>query len=159
MATSASSSCEPCSQRNKITKALKWCSDCEESMCQTCTDCHLSMKATKRHHIIDLQVAHSCHSNPLTGIQFCEKHEGYPFEYFCKDHNDLCCHECMAANLHRSCKIHTIKTCSKHVKTSQTFKNVETEIDHFIETLTSISEDRVSNAASIKGDVDNVKSR
>ncbi|XP_071168683.1 uncharacterized protein [Mytilus edulis] len=157
MATAASWSCEPCSQRKKKTEASKWCTDCEESMCQTCTDCHLSMKATKRHHIIDLQVAHSCHSNPLTGIHFCEKHEGHPFEYFCKDHNAICCNECMSTKLHRSCKIHTIKTCSTNVKTSQNFKDVETEIDHAIETLTSISEDRIANTTSIKGNVEDVK--
>jgi hypothetical protein len=55
----AVTTCEPCSERHKQTKAIKWCSDCEESLCKECAECHLSMKATKYHHVVDLKVAHS----------------------------------------------------------------------------------------------------
>lgn len=158
MATAASAFCEPCSERKKQIEAIKWCSDCEESLCKECTDCHTSMKATRNHHVVDLHVAHSFPTFPRSGYKFCEIHSGHYFEYFCNDHQSLCCRECMTSDLHRSCRqVSTIDAASKHVKSSKLFKNVTDELDHILETFGNIAADRQKNVALINSSVETVK--
>lgn len=150
MSVIALTTCEPCSERHKQTKAIKWCSDCEESLCKECTECHLSMKATKYHHVVDLKVAHSFPSASDWKYKSCQIHDCHHFEYFCVEHQMMCCRECMTSDLHRTCrKILTINAASKHVKTSKQFKEVEDELEHILETLTNVLSDRRANLAEI----------
>lgn len=146
----AVTTCEPCSERHKQTKAIKWCSDCDESLCRECTECHLSMKATKYHHVVDLNVAHSFPSASDWEYKCCKIHDCHHFEYFCVEHQMMCCRECMTSDLHRTCrKILTINAASKHVRTSKQFKEVEDELEHILETLENILTDRRENLTQI----------
>jgi hypothetical protein len=108
------------------------------------------MKATKYHHVVDLKVAHSFPSASDWGYKSCQIHDCHHFEYFCVEHQMMCCRECMTSDLHRTCrKILTINAASKHVKTSKQFKGVEDELEHILETLENILTDRRENLAQI----------
>ena len=48
--------CEPCSSgRNITTDATRYCSDCEESYCETCSAAHKAQKATKNHNLTNIK--------------------------------------------------------------------------------------------------------
>lgn len=144
--------CEPCFQRKLEVTSTKWCSDCEESLCQTCTDCHVAMKATKHHHLLDFSLVESVQTENL--VFDCESHPDNPVDYVCQDHNMPCCHDCIVTNLHRSCQnILVVQTSCIGVKESITYKEVKEEIDHLTDTLSSIIVDRKNNMDSLEKDV------
>lgn len=151
-----SRTCEPCAQRKLTVDSLKWCSDCEESMCKGCTDCHIAMKATKNHHLLDISVAESYQSKNL--VFKCESHPCNPLEYFCEEHGTPCCRDCLSTTLHRSCqKIVSVQASSIGVKLSDTYREVKDEIDHLFDTLSSIISDRKDNIAALERDVHSIR--
>ena len=85
---SSSQLCEPCSRATKSSMAVKYCSDCDESLCSDCFSVHGTFKAFISHHVIDSQVS--------TDISFelnklCSDHKDMVLDFYCSDHDDICC--------------------------------------------------------------------
>jgi hypothetical protein len=114
----ASVLCEPCNERGNRKTSVRWCVNCEESLCTDCTENHRAMKMSRSHHLIDIS------KNPTETqmtAQSCLKHDELPFEYFCVDHDVICCKECLIES-HRTCaKAMSIDIASKGAKRSQSF--------------------------------------
>lgn len=101
--------CGPCriDCENDI-KAESWCVECEDSLCEKCSQNHRKYKALQSHQIF-----------PLTnyGLDFtkdliqretdiwncCEKHENKNVEFVCITHETGCCSICVV-NKHRNCE-------------------------------------------------------
>ena len=81
--------CDPCSEKNKTRIAEKYCSNCEEKLCTKCAQWHLRCKAFKSHHVIDLSSVGS-RIPPSSKIN-CEIHTDVQIDYFCSQHDVLCC--------------------------------------------------------------------
>ncbi|CAC5361825.1 unnamed protein product [Mytilus coruscus] len=86
MAKSLDMFCGTCDRRSRSTKAIKYCTDCEDGFCSECLDFHGSMKVSTSHHVIDI--------NAVDGIgfnisKFCKVHPDMVLEYFCSDHDTL----------------------------------------------------------------------
>jgi hypothetical protein len=46
--------CEPCQHRNITVTATKYCDECEEKYCESCTFSHIVQKRTKTHKLVDI---------------------------------------------------------------------------------------------------------
>jgi hypothetical protein len=46
--------CEPCQRRNITVTATKYCDECEEKYCKSCTSSHMVQKRTKTHRLVDI---------------------------------------------------------------------------------------------------------
>ena len=77
------------SEEHKEIDAISFCPECRIYMCNKCQKVH-SSSLFKRHHPFNLNKEEEI----FTG--FCkEKNHPNRLEYFCKEHNQLCCAACL----------------------------------------------------------------
>ena len=148
--------CDPCNERGNRKTSVHWCVTCEESLCTDCTETHQAMKISRSHHLIDI-------SEKPTETQMtaksCLKHDELPFEYFCIDHDDICCKECLVES-HRTCaKAMSIDIASKGAKRSQSFIDSTKLIKHVLETVNEFTKDRREHIESLNNEIKKVKDR
>ena len=90
---SSSQLCESCSRATKSSMTVKYCSDCDESLCSDCFSVHGTFKGFISHHVIDAQVSADISFELNT---FCSDHKDMV-------HDDICCKSCIADE-HRICR-------------------------------------------------------
>ncbi|CAG2218077.1 unnamed protein product [Mytilus edulis] len=76
--------CGPCFAENKTLQATKFCSDCEERLCSSCTESHDRFKAFKSHNVIDLSSVG--YKIPISVTKSCNIHTELLLDYCCTDH-------------------------------------------------------------------------
>jgi hypothetical protein len=135
--------CDPCTEEGKNAKAITYCTDCEEKFCGECSGSHLRFKKFKSHHVIDLSSIGS-RIPPSSKIN-CEIHTDIQIDYFCSQHDDVCCRVCIP-DLHSSCKnVLPLDVASKDVKHSALLSDTLKELDHMTETLDKLVSNREDN--------------
>jgi hypothetical protein len=136
--------CEPCLDGSKTAHAEKYCSECEEKLCQECAEWHVHCKAFKSHHVIDL-VLIGARVLPSSKI-YCEIHTDVRIDYFCSQHDVVCCGACIPDS-HSSCKTYIIPLdlASKDVKISSLLSDTLKELDNMTETLATMVANRDDN--------------
>ena len=140
--------CDPCSEKNKTRIAEKYCSNCEEKLCTKCAQWHLRCKAFKSHHVIDLSSVGS-RIPPSSKIN-CEIHTDVQIDYFCSQHDVVCCRACIPDS-HRSCEsVLPLESASKDVRNSSLLSDTLEEQDYMTETLQKIEENRDENKKLLK---------
>ncbi|CAG2249751.1 unnamed protein product [Mytilus edulis] len=148
------SQCEPCKARDKNNTPTHWCVICEEALCLECTEHHRVQKMSRSHELLDINIK-PIHIN--ISDQRCSEHENLPFEYFCIDHDSLCCKECQVES-HRSCqKIMSVDIASKGIQSSQSFIDAVELIEHVLMTIPTIKEERHTLIESIEKEANLVK--
>ena len=140
--------CDPCSEKNKRLVAEKYCSDCEEKLCTECAEWHLRCKEFRSHHVIDLSSVGS-RIPPSSKIN-CEIHTDVQIDYFCCQHDVVCCRACLSDS-HRSCEtVLPLDFTSKDVKNSSLLSDTLEEQEYMTETLSKMSENRDDNRELLK---------
>ncbi|XP_070206249.1 E3 ubiquitin-protein ligase TRIM56-like [Littorina saxatilis] len=81
--------------------AVSICLDCNDMMCQSCSDLHTRFSAISHHKVEDLS---SMTAGELAASQpdHCSVHTSKPCELFCPTHGAAICHLCASAK-HRTC--------------------------------------------------------
>ena len=140
--------CDPCSEKNKKLVAEKYCSDCEEKLCTECTEWHLRCREFRSHHVINLSSVGS-RIPPSSKIN-CEIHTDVQIDYFCNQHDVVCCRACLSDS-HRSCEsVLPLDSASKDVRNSSLLSDTLEEQDYMTETLSKMSENRDENRKLLK---------
>jgi hypothetical protein len=99
--------------------------ECEEELCPECTEHHTALKATRNHHVVDLKLKQSYASLIKKSSLVCEQHKDCDVEYFCVDHDEICCRECLDKT-HKSCVNNmSLGLASKGAKQSQLFSECQ----------------------------------
>ncbi|CAG2210975.1 unnamed protein product [Mytilus edulis] len=155
--------CGTCSRRNRSNEAVKYCSDCEDGLCSECFDFHGSIKTFDTHHVIDINVIEG---KPLVVNKSCKVHPDMVLEYFCSDHDTMCCRSCMASD-HRSCeKLMPIEVFAKGVKDSAMFEEMAKDITTLNSAVKELEDKKKKsivslkdNKLTVKQDVKNFKAR
>ncbi|XP_053374847.1 E3 ubiquitin-protein ligase TRIM33-like [Mercenaria mercenaria] len=105
--------CTPCGEGNISEEAVKYCPDCQEYLCTTCTIHHGRQKATRSHKLLDRDTAKQG-SVPAVTTK-CRYHPDRDIEMYCEGHDMVYCLKCIATD-HRACSgvtgIEEIKTSS-----------------------------------------------
>ena len=149
--------CDHCQIRDKITTSVNWCMECEEELCSECTEFHTALKATRNHHVVDLKLKTSYSSLLEKDSLACEQHTDCQIEYFCVDHDELCCRDCLAKT-HKSCVNTTsLDSASKGAKQSQLFSDCQEQLTSNSQTYKSILKYREENVDGIKDDKQKIK--
>ena len=135
--------CDPCTEEGTNSQAIKYCSDCEERLCGECSGFHLRFRKFKSHHVIDLSSIGS--RIPTSSKIDCEIHPDIQIDYFCSQHDGVCCRACLP-DLHRSCKnVLPLDVASKDVKHSSLLSDTLKELHHMTETLDKLVSNREDN--------------
>ena len=140
--------CDPCSEKNKTLVAEKYCSDCEENLCTECAEWHLRCKVFRSHHLIDLSSI-GPRIPPSYEIN-CEIHTDVKIDYFCSQHDVVCCRVCLSDS-HRSCEtVIPLDVASKDVLNSSLLSDTLKEQDYMTETLQKMKKNRDENKKLLK---------
>ena len=140
--------CDPCSEKNKRLVAEKYCSDCEEKLCTECAEWHMRCKEYRSHYVIDLSSI-GPRIPPSSKIN-CEIHTDVQIDYFCSQHDVVCCRACLSDS-HRSCEsVLPLDSASKDVKNSTLLSDTLEEQEYMTETLSKLSENRDDNRKLLK---------
>ena len=151
---SSSQLCEPCSRATKSSMAVKYCSDCDESLCSDCFSVHGTFKAFISHHVIDAQVSADI-SFELN--KFCSDHKDMVLDFYCSDHDDICCKSCIADE-HRICgKIKPLDVAAKGVKSTTMFEDFSSEVKYLIDTASKVREQKQKSKVTWDSSTDSVK--
>ena len=140
--------CDPCSEKNKRLVAEKYCSDCEEKLCTECAEWHMRCMEYRSHLVIDLSSI-----EPRIPPSFklnCEIHTDVQIDYFCSQHDVVCCRTCLSDS-HRSCEsVLPLDFASKDVQDSTLLSDTLIEQDYMTEILSKMEENRDENKKILK---------
>ena len=151
---SSSQLCERCFRATKSSVAVKYCSDCDESLCPDCFSVHGTFKAFISHHVIDAQLS-ADKSFELN--QFCSDHKDMVLDFYCSDHDDICCKSCIADE-HRTCgKIKPLDVAAKGVKSATMLEDFASEVEYLIDTTSKVREQKQKSKVTWDLSTDSVK--
>ena len=151
---SSSQLCDRCFRATKSSVAVKYCSDCDESLCSDCFSVHGTFKAFMSHHVIDAQVS-ADKSFELN--KFCSDHKDMVLDFYCFDHDDICCKSCIA-DKHRICgKIKPLDVAAKGVKSATMFEDFASEVKYLIDTASKVREQKQKSKVTWDLSTDSVK--
>ncbi|KAL3887966.1 hypothetical protein ACJMK2_000351 [Sinanodonta woodiana] len=97
-------SCDSCHSAGKIRSAQDFCVECEEGMCEICSEVHRNQKMSRNHVIFSME---EFTSNPQNVMRLakgfsCSEHDGEAVVFYCKNHKNACCSKCCIVS-HRNC--------------------------------------------------------
>jgi len=100
--------CETCERSQRQNMATTRCSSCDVKLCSNCCQGH-RVYAPGDHVFVSLEETEDkTVSVDMKGFDMCKQHEK-GFAYLCKDHDSLCCEDCLCYK-HRKCdEIHKIR--------------------------------------------------
>ena len=122
--------------------AISYCPKCEINMCNKCEIHH--SKLLKNHEIINLG---NNNEDIFTG--FCnEKGHSMEFEFFCKDHNQLCCAACIAKikndriGKHKDCNVVSLEDIKEEKinKLNENIKMLEKLSENIVDSINELKE-------------------
>ncbi|KAL4233847.1 hypothetical protein ACF0H5_008523 [Mactra antiquata] len=96
--------CDLCLKNGMKVAATMFCSDCSERFCPRCVTDHRKFKLLAGHTLWNV----SAPKFDFDAIKYtrelikCDKHPAKNVEYICKDHDNVCCTECVIVR-HRKC--------------------------------------------------------
>ncbi|XP_052066381.1 uncharacterized protein LOC127706030 [Mytilus californianus] len=138
--------CEPCTARGMTSTAFQWCTECEEALCSECTEAHKVQKMSRNHHLVEIGKI----PEKIDLSYNCSKHQHLPFDYFCVDHDVICCKECWPKD-HQACNnVTSIDIASRNFKQSQSFLDSEEQLRFILEALEKLSKHCTDNGSRIK---------
>jgi DNA-binding beta-propeller fold protein YncE len=111
----------------------------------------------RNHHVVDLKLKTSYSALLKKSSLFCEQHKDCDVEYFCVDHDELCCRDCLAKT-HKSCvNTMSLDSASKGAKQSQLFSECQEHLTSISQTYKNILKYREENVNGIKDDKEKIK--
>lgn len=137
---------DPCTKLSKLSEAIKYCTDCEDSLCTECTPLHSVVKVHSSYHLVDVSVTSW---NTFNISKNCDDHDNMCFEFYCSDHDCLICQACMA-NTHLTCgKIQPIVVASKGCRSSPKLEDITQDIAVLLKSTKELVEDRQKNETRV----------
>ncbi|CAG2235013.1 unnamed protein product [Mytilus edulis] len=144
---SCTSVCAICDLRHQTATSTHWCIECEEPLCSGCREHHNFLNALrnpKTDSISDYQLLPAV----TTDIkQNCVYHNEM-YQLYCIKHDSPICNKCVKE--HGNCgKIVSLDDRVKDIKTSESFIDLEQNLEDLITYINLIRKDRESNIESI----------
>ncbi|XP_052080156.1 uncharacterized protein LOC127718220 [Mytilus californianus] len=138
----SSQMCGPCTRMDKSASAVKFCTDCQDPLCTDCVAIHKAIKALALHHLVDEEVQTD---KAFSIRRTCSDHPDMSLEFYCSNHESLCCRTC-SVNTHRTCgKILPIDVAARGIKTSVMLNDVSADLSALLKTAKQLEEDRAKN--------------
>ncbi|XP_071123530.1 uncharacterized protein [Mytilus edulis] len=141
--------CGVCTSRHVSKLSVVWCPDCDEGLCQDCTEHHSLSKSSRNHKTVPIDEYHRLPPFIVNTKLHCDEHEE-KYQLFCKGHNAMLCRKCVISEKHLECKeIFPIEEVIQNAKTSVAFTEIESSFQEMKENLRLILEDRQNNVSSL----------
>ncbi|XP_052778833.1 tripartite motif-containing protein 5-like [Mya arenaria] len=154
--TSDHTYCQPCAEEGKIIPPDAFCPICKEFLCSNCARVHRNMKLTKNHALQDKSsMPSSFHDEESEGenyIENCQRHGKEFIKYFCPNHDELLCGDCVVEKMHRSCDIDKISQVAKRYKEGNEYNSLKTGLNQMIRDIGELFKNIEASMKSVKED-------
>ncbi|CAC5404727.1 unnamed protein product [Mytilus coruscus] len=133
--------CGICDFRQTTRASAVWCSECDEGLCQKCTEHHSISKATRGHCTVSIDKYKKLPPTILEITQTCKCHSE-KFQIYCNKHDCPCCKKCIV-DTHNECKdLIDIDDVLKEVKSSNAFVDIECNLTEISENIKRIRKNK-----------------
>ena len=96
--------CPACELDGEYRHVVKFCLDCNQSICQSCVDSHRRIKQIQIHKLVDNKKEEAVKiAKTLSASMTCPNHAGKTVEFICFEHDAFCCSTCATVS-HRRCQ-------------------------------------------------------
>ncbi|XP_063418519.1 tripartite motif-containing protein 16-like [Mytilus trossulus] len=147
MATGKQIPCGPCSVDDVIKNAWRWCTSCEEGICEDCEHVHRRSKSSRNHRVISIEDYSKIEHFSIS--QICEQH-GENLEWFCKCHDEVLCVVCVPSK-HKACSdVLPISANSANARQSSALSDLEEKIEGNLCNVKQCIKNRESATKEIK---------
>ncbi|XP_052779821.1 uncharacterized protein LOC128217042 [Mya arenaria] len=143
-------SCSPCEENGFNTEAHHYCTQCTKYYCQNCVSKHDVLY--QKHALLGRKDVKKWEAAPgaVDALERCGMHPGEALKLVCADHDQLCCHVCVAVD-HRQCsKFHSIPDVAKGVQINIEFQQIPKKIAELEKQFELMKEARMKNTTSLK---------
>ena len=143
------------------TDAIIYCQKCKIYMCNKCNNHHSQLFKDHKQYNLDNNIIRLF-------SDICKKDEhNMKLQYFCEDHNVLCCAACISKiktngnGTHSNCNVYPIekikdKKKSKLPENTKYLEDISKKIENSINEIKKIFEDLDKKKEKIKGDIQNI---
>ncbi|CAG2212216.1 unnamed protein product [Mytilus edulis] len=150
-------SCRTCSNRNLTTEAEKWCKDCQELYCNTCSTYHTATTPLADHTILSLTDSMEYFPPNIPHNITCYEHD-WKFNFFCKTHQQIICVECVRV-VHTNCAdIVPLSVVTLNTTSSSIFENLVSHVQELIADTEQVLSDLANLSLAINQQNTNIKS-
>ncbi|XP_052781938.1 uncharacterized protein LOC128218326 [Mya arenaria] len=142
--------CSPCEEDGLNTEAQYFCNQCTKYYCVNCVPVH--NKLFKRHSVLDRTDKTKWAAAPgmVDVLERCERHPGEALKLVCGDHDQLCCHVCVAMD-HRQCSaIQHIPDVAKGIRKDPEFRQLPQRVAVLRVQIEDMKNDRKKNSSSLR---------
>ncbi|CAC5408365.1 unnamed protein product [Mytilus coruscus] len=147
--------CGPCSFDDVTKDAGKWCTNCEEGLCEDCENSHRKSKSSRNHKVILIEDFRKIENVSIS--QVCE-HHGENLEWFCKSHDEVLCVVCVPSK-HKACSdVIPISAISANARQSTALSELEETIEGTLQNVRRCMKNRESATKEIEKQEQAVKS-
>ncbi|XP_071148310.1 E3 ubiquitin-protein ligase TRIM45-like [Mytilus edulis] len=155
MATGKIIPCGPCNVDDVTKNAWRWCTSCEEGLCEDCEHVHRRSKASRNHKVISIEDYSKIENVSIS--QVCE-HHGENLEWFCKSHDEILCVACVPSK-HKACSdVVPISESSANSRQSASLFDLEETIEGTLNNVTLCIKNRESATKELEKQETAVKS-
>ncbi|CAC5388645.1 unnamed protein product [Mytilus coruscus] len=124
--------CGPCGYDDATKEARRWCTNCDEGLCEDCEKAHIKNKISRNHKIISIEDYRKIENVSISEV--CENH-GENLEWFCKTHDKSLCMVCVTSN-HKPCSdVISINIASRNASQSAALSDLVGSIDGTLSNL------------------------
>lgn len=157
--------CEPCKRVSERKRAVFYCSNCDDRLCESCyTYLHRRIPQFVDHNVTDISKEKWCVS---FDIEHCSIHENSELKYYCVDHKELACSICYDS-FHCACEnvksidevADNFKGCFSHIvrsikkKSDSELQNTIKNLQHLENSRTNIQEKVINFIIDFKSKLD-----
>ena len=151
--------CDPCKYNQISKKAVAYCQECEEYLCEPCRTVHGKLKSTRSHKLLSGEMMPPKRSADKitvldTVLCSCLKNE---VSVYCKEHCSLICVNCGYIH-HRRCHTSDIGDVSKDFDVDSTEETID-NWKELNETITSLAESREEDLNNLTLEVKDCRDR
>ncbi|CAC5356916.1 unnamed protein product [Mytilus coruscus] len=139
--------CGPCRYDDVTKDAKRWCTNCEEGLCEDCENVHRKSKISRDHQVISIEDYRKIENVSISHV--CE-HHGENLEWFCKTHDEVLCMVCVPSK-HKACSdVISISVASTNARQSTALSDLEEAIDGALRNLKQCITSRDSSTKEIE---------
>ncbi|CAC5388900.1 unnamed protein product [Mytilus coruscus] len=146
--------CGPCQSQDIFKAANKWCSTCEEGICDDCNVHHKANKASRYHIIVQVEQYTELQPFLSTLKTKCDLHDK-PLELYCLNHENPCCSCCASIN-HATCLgLTSFNQITTEVRKSCHWEDIHNKLDDLLNNFDVIIKNRSANKTRLKKQSEN----
>ena len=152
--------CISCEAVNKDTTAEKYCIECSEYLCATCSRIIHAIRKLTDHLVLDYNEEGDKGVNAVLADYFaCSKHPGRIISLVCEEHNKLCCNKCLLED-HKGCDaVIELKDRANTLENEIDLNKLKEQFKILSEQISLIKESKKRNIETQKQKVDGIRNQ